>query len=361
MMTSGLSTETDTTAAKVAPSAELSTSADGPETTNEETTQNNSTAAKHSSSTNWWVKGLTTFTGTGPGSSKLVIRDTTSYPTEYSQQECSLSFALNDSNPGGHGNLKIRVLHGAKVLFTCREGFRQGYNPAKCDDGKWVPSRLQCEDINECETETSRHICDLRNALCLNIVGSFRCVCNSGFVEETKSGFCVPESRSSSGASVQSHRDKTIFCELEKDEYFDIEWNRTPAEDYTEWMPCPEALGMMKRYCDEHGNWAAPDTTLCTSSTMAELSHANAHEIVQNATINSTLLLDKLLDEFDGDRAIFGGDIIVAKEILAAIAACSQYEDENTTEKDLLQVIKLRSRFVVARFTLRAAMATTTG
>ncbi|XP_070571202.1 adhesion G protein-coupled receptor L4-like [Ptychodera flava] len=270
-----------------------------------------------------------------------------SFPSEYSPRECSLNFVLNDvkhqpnrGTIGGHEMLDVTVSHGADISLICGDGFRHNFDRISCNDGQLFPSQssYKCEDINECETETSRHLCDLRNAQCLNTVGSFKCVCDSGFVEETQSGFCVPESRSGSGVSVQLHKDKTLFCESEKDEDFDIEWSRTPSAQSTEWIPCPHALGFMIRYCDEHGNWAAPDTTLCKSGAMAEL-EKNLH-VKQNGTLNSTFMLDLLLDVFDGEEAMYGGDIIVAKDILAAVAASSQYDDESKTEKDLLQVIK---------------------
>ncbi|XP_070570566.1 adhesion G protein-coupled receptor L4-like [Ptychodera flava] len=236
--------------------------------------------------------------------------------------------------------------HGTCLMLDCREGYRRNQHRATCNDGNWLPALLNCEDIDECDADRSDDICPI-NERCTNSVGSFECVCLNGFVRQTTSGLCAPDlpTPEISGES----NDPEAFCNAERDAVLGLEWNRTQSNRYTDWVLCDgnqgglftSSQGIMRRYCDGQGNWATPDTTFCKSKAMSELEEIADRNVWGNAT-QSIDVLEQLVEILKAGGTLPGGDVIVSRNILAAIAG------NQHLSRDLNDTLRLVQQFLEA-------------
>ncbi|XP_070571210.1 uncharacterized protein [Ptychodera flava] len=235
----------------------------------------------------------------------------------------------------GHA-MRLEVMHGGHIVISCGIGYRKDHNLATCDHGIWLPSPPMCRDINECETQTQEAPISDHNAVCINTLGSFEYVCKTGFVKEMEFGFCVSTLTTTGSSSKPEYTGKS--CVLDHDEVWGVEWMGTPANTYTEWFKCPNAHGIMRRYCDEHGVWAVPDTTYCVREVMSELERSLNESVLQDI-VKTTDLLKRLGDSLKPGETITGGDLLVAKDILSTIAQ-NKFLNQNESWTDLLALIK---------------------
>ncbi len=87
----------------------------------------------------------------------------------------------------------------AEDLFICHDrsvcANLIGSYSCICDAGyTWSKKNQKCEDINECVYNTNTndvyatHVCD-DNSICVNTIGSFDCLCKSGW-NKTDLSYC---------------------------------------------------------------------------------------------------------------------------------------------------------------------------
>ncbi|XP_041371795.1 fibrillin-2-like isoform X2 [Gigantopelta aegis] len=99
--------------------------------------------------------------------------------TGWTGENCEVDFAGCDSKP-------CPVGQDCTDLTPADELARGvGYNCSACNAGYTFNGR-KCEDVNECQTSTN---CPT-NSTCENTIGSYKCVCNSGFRYD-RSGICI--------------------------------------------------------------------------------------------------------------------------------------------------------------------------
>ncbi|XP_070571268.1 uncharacterized protein [Ptychodera flava] len=94
----------------------------------------------------------------------------------------------------------------------------------------------------------------------------------------------------------------------------------------------------MRRQCDEHGEWAVPDTTYCVRDVMTEL-HRSLNDSVLEDIVKTTDLLNTLAESFKIGETIYGGDLLVARDILSTIAH-NEFLNGNESRMDILPLIK---------------------
>ncbi|XP_033122638.1 uncharacterized protein LOC117121521, partial [Anneissia japonica] len=83
--------------------------------------------------------------------------------------------------PPLHGYVSGSTVHGGSINFSCEGGFRPDATStltALCEDGQYNASTITCRDINECMEKSDD--CSF-NAMCINMIGSYACKCNSGY------------------------------------------------------------------------------------------------------------------------------------------------------------------------------------
>ncbi|CAH1781090.1 unnamed protein product, partial [Owenia fusiformis] len=88
---------------------------------------------------------------------------------------------------------------------SCRDGFT---NLTTGTNGS-VPYR--CEDINECASDI--HNCNLTVSTCVDVLGSFDCICRLGYQKDNSSTVCVDidECKNSFGATPMCNTTSS-FC-----------------------------------------------------------------------------------------------------------------------------------------------------
>ncbi|XP_070571213.1 latrophilin-like protein LAT-2 [Ptychodera flava] len=95
----------------------------------------------------------------------------------------------------------------------------------------------------------------------------------------------------------------------------------------------------MRRYCDEHGAWAETDTTYCVGEEMSEL-QKSLNESTLNDTAKSTDVLEQLSDTLQRGETLTGGDVLLARDILATIARNKYFNRDGSIIHELLPLIK---------------------
>ncbi|XP_070570761.1 adhesion G protein-coupled receptor B1-like isoform X2 [Ptychodera flava] len=251
-------------------------------------------------------------------------------------------------------DIRLNVPGGSFVSTVCGDGFRGDQHNVVCNGGTLIPPLPTCEDINECQIPGSENVCP-QNERCVNTVGSFQCICASGFVKQSTSGLCVPHLPPNTPSIKLTSTD--IACNSEGYGESDIQWRRTPAGEYSDWISCPiGSNGVMRRYCDEYGNWVAPDTTFCKSHSMSEIEKLLIENVTWNDLTKTTEILESLDDSLNTESTVYDGDLITTRDILGTISANKQsYEDDNETDDDLLpfirQFLATSSRGLDSRYT----------
>ncbi|XP_070577519.1 uncharacterized protein [Ptychodera flava] len=208
----------------------------------------------------------------------------------------------------------ISINSKSSLIAVGRSGFRSNSSNhlLTCSDGIWSTGFPRYTNINECDED--KNICSpqLTNQECIDNIGSYRCVCQQGFVS-LGSKLCVPlflmEKKCNIGAFETS---KT--CPAGSDTLTKIYWESVPANCSSDWVNCPDGYtGKMMRFCDERGEWWEPYTTECKSEEILHMIEQVPDLSLASRTAglltNITLSMDKA----------YAGNLLLAKYMLSEI------------------------------------------